>query len=125
VGDCVYVLGEGFDQEGMISDEEDEACEVCGSDHLDVDMLECSKCLRGFHLNCLRPKLKAVPKVRQAGSTVCCLPQLLVLGSHALACVGTCRMQRCLSCCSHSDMCMLLLHELACPTACTLLLQCA
>ena len=61
-GDCVYVLGDDF-QQAWLSDDEEEPCEVCGSTHLEVDMLECSRCLRGFHLACLRPKLKAVPKV--------------------------------------------------------------
>jgi hypothetical protein len=41
--------------------------QVCGSAHLNVHMLECSKCLRGFHLSCLRPRLKAVPKVGAGG----------------------------------------------------------
>lgn len=46
-------------------DEEEEACATCGEvDRAGVDMLECGRCLRGFHLCCLDPPLDAVPEVR-------------------------------------------------------------
>lgn len=49
------------------SDDEDEACVVCGAvDKAGVDMIECDRCLRGFHLDCLKPVLPAVPEVRLA-----------------------------------------------------------
>lgn len=39
-----------------------------------VPMLECNGCLRGFHLDCLRPPLDAVPKVCRPSSVekTCC-----------------------------------------------------
>lgn len=36
--------------------------QVCSRSALLTGMLECSTCLRGFHLKCLRPALKAVPE---------------------------------------------------------------
>ena len=69
VGDQVYividenVLGSGLDDE-----DESHSCGVCGSsDQRKGKLLECSKCLGGFHLRCLNPPLKDVPE----GDWVC------------------------------------------------------
>ena len=45
-----------------------EVCEVCEvtkkrRGRKEVPMLECDKCLRGYHLDCLDPPLAAVPEV--------------------------------------------------------------
>lgn len=77
VGDaaCVIMRPDTFDDDF----EEDETCAVCGevqrmrvvaaskSRHKreqEVPMLECARCLWGFHLDCLDPPLPAVPQVR-------------------------------------------------------------
>ena len=62
VGDSAYVVmdPDTFDWEAA----EEEVCQVCGSAECDT-LLECDKCLLGFHLSCLRPPLKDVPKVLQ------------------------------------------------------------
>lgn len=46
-----------------------EPCEICGNimkraGRKAVPLLECDKCLRGFHLDCLQPPLFKVPEVR-------------------------------------------------------------
>jgi hypothetical protein len=35
-----------------------------------VALLECDKCLRGFHLDCLQPPLAAVPEVTPTSSNL-------------------------------------------------------
>jgi hypothetical protein len=59
VGDDVYILLEKYDYDS----DEDEACEICGSSHFRNPMLECSKCLRGFHSRCLKPAVTKIPEV--------------------------------------------------------------
>ena len=69
VGDQVYlVLDEALLEKGF-EDEEDEcySCGICKSAHHKSKLLECSKCLGGFHLHCLDPPLKEVPE----GDWVC------------------------------------------------------
>uniref|UniRef100_A0A7S0N4Q4 Uncharacterized protein n=1 Tax=Pyramimonas obovata TaxID=1411642 RepID=A0A7S0N4Q4_9CHLO len=44
-----------------MEEEEDVACEVCGSPSTPPEMLLCDKCDKGYHTDCLVPKLKAVP----------------------------------------------------------------
>ena len=46
-------------------EEEDEPCEECGSAEQaeDSHLLECDRCLRGFHTGCLDPPLDGVPEV--------------------------------------------------------------
>lgn len=70
VGDQVYVvideslLGSGLDDE----QDESHSCGICGSsDQRKSKLLECGKCLGGFHLRCLNPPLKEVPE----GEWVC------------------------------------------------------
>ena len=60
VGDSAYVVmdPDAFDWEA----EEEEVCQVCGSAEGDT-LLECDRCLLGYHLKCLKPPLKDVPKV--------------------------------------------------------------
>lgn len=45
--------------------EGDEPCEVCHLTDNPHKMLECSTCLRGFHMHCLKPKVKKIPEVRR------------------------------------------------------------
>ena len=48
-------------------EESDEPCELCGgAQQTDANLLlECERCLRGFHMACLDPPLSAVPEVRR------------------------------------------------------------
>ena len=66
-------------------DDQREACEVCGRcDKRQgpgrgraaplVPLLECDRCLRGFHLDCLDPALPAVPEVGAAPFAPCAMP---------------------------------------------------
>ena len=66
VGCSAYVV---LDAEASTADSELEVCEVCQKTYKkrgrkEVPMLECDKCLHGFHLDCLEPPLKAVPEVQ-------------------------------------------------------------
>lgn len=46
-------------------EEEEARCVACGSEEKEeVAMLECSRCLGGWHLTCLDPPLADVPEVR-------------------------------------------------------------
>lgn len=48
----------GDDDDG----EEEIACQACGSDGDDAKMVLCDGCPRGYHIYCLSPKLRRVPK---------------------------------------------------------------
>lgn len=68
VGDSAYIILEAGEY-NISSDAE--PCEVCGKvnkrlGRKDVPLLECDKCLRGFHLSCLVPPLQGVPDVRHS-----------------------------------------------------------
>lgn len=70
VGDHVYVVIDETLLGSQLDDEEDEcySCGICGSaDKRKGKLLECSKCLGGFHLGCLNPPLKEIPE----GDWVC------------------------------------------------------
>lgn len=54
---------EALDDEGLLN--EDEPCEKCGGFATEGTMLECDRCLRGYHLKCLR--LPDIPE----GSWLC------------------------------------------------------
>ena len=41
---------------------DDKCCEVCGYDGDEAKMILCDDCERGYHIYCLNPKLKRVPK---------------------------------------------------------------
>ncbi|KAG7542915.1 Zinc finger PHD-type [Arabidopsis thaliana x Arabidopsis arenosa] len=62
IGDHVYVKR----REDANSDEEEdpeiEDCQICFKSDTNIIMIECDDCLGGFHLNCLKPPLKVVPK---------------------------------------------------------------
>ncbi|KAL3701075.1 hypothetical protein R1sor_019097 [Riccia sorocarpa] len=59
VGEDVYVTKEGVDcPESEIEVEE---CQICGEPG-ETTMIECDKCLGGFHLTCLDPPLEEVPE---------------------------------------------------------------
>ncbi|KAK9830101.1 hypothetical protein WJX72_009780 [[Myrmecia] bisecta] len=69
VGDSAYVV---MDPEAFadcdVDDDELETCYGCEEVAVEDDVLvECDKCLRGFHLGCARPALEDVPK----GSWIC------------------------------------------------------
>ncbi|CAL8469764.1 g9306 [Coccomyxa elongata] len=65
VGDCAYIVtDENFEDD---SAEAEEVCEVCNRADKKrgrrfVELLECDRCLRGYHLDCLDPPLDAVPE---------------------------------------------------------------
>jgi origin recognition complex subunit 1 len=70
VGDNVYVVVDETLLGSQLDDEEDEcySCGICGSAaKRQGKLLECSKCLGGFHLGCLNPPLKQIPE----GDWVC------------------------------------------------------
>ena len=62
MGDSAYlILTNDFDEDEFA---EEEACQVCGSAEQEgILMVECDKCLLGYHLTCLKPPLAEVPKV--------------------------------------------------------------
>ncbi|GFR48912.1 hypothetical protein Agub_g10818, partial [Astrephomene gubernaculifera] len=65
-GDDVYVV-ETDDVDQLPDEEEDEECAICGRNTDPARMVECDRCLRGFHFRCLRPPLKKLPE----GDWVC------------------------------------------------------
>ena len=64
VGDSAYLrMTEDFDEDDFA---EEEVCQLCGyAEPADIAILECNKCLLGYHLTCLKPPLADVPKVSQ------------------------------------------------------------
>eukprot|EP00198_Chlamydomonas_reinhardtii_P009027 XP_001698364.1 origin recognition complex subunit 1 [Chlamydomonas reinhardtii] len=60
VGDDVYVV-EAEDSSQLPGDDEDEPCCVCSRNTDTRRMVECDRCLRGFHFRCLKPALKKLP----------------------------------------------------------------
>ncbi len=48
------------------ADEDDPTCALCGGEDSLETMLECDRCLGGFHLHCLDPPLDDIPEVRPA-----------------------------------------------------------
>lgn len=66
-GDSAYVVldADRYDE----ANEGEEPCEICGQAGLtgssgeETPMLECSGCLRGYHISCLTPPLQQVPEV--------------------------------------------------------------
>ncbi|KAG2449488.1 hypothetical protein HYH02_005632 [Chlamydomonas schloesseri] len=61
VGDDVYVV-ETEDASQLPGDDEDEPCCVCSKNTDTRRMVECDRCLRGFHFRCLKPPLKKLPE---------------------------------------------------------------
>ena len=63
VGDSAYLrMTDDFDEDDFT---EVEVCQMCGhAEPEEVPMLECNKCLLGYHITCLRPPLTNVPKVK-------------------------------------------------------------
>ena len=55
-------------------EESDEPCELCGeAEQTDANLLlECERCLRGFHMGCLTPPLSHVPEVSGAEHACLC-----------------------------------------------------
>ena len=41
----------------------EDLCSLCSRGHCPENMIECSRCLGGFHMKCMKPVLKAVPEV--------------------------------------------------------------
>lgn len=68
VGDDVYIIETDTPSE-LPHDEEHDLCCVCGGSNT-KGMIECMRCLGGFHMRCLKPALKKVPEVsdRHTGS---------------------------------------------------------
>ncbi len=60
-GDDVYVI-ETDDASLLPNGDEDEACCMCKRNTNTNRMVECDRCLRGFHMGCLRPKLTRLPE---------------------------------------------------------------
>ena len=60
-------------------EDERELCELCGKVDKQakgrrgqaIPLLECGKCLRGFHSSCLAPPLSSIPEVRTPDSQDC------------------------------------------------------
>lgn len=71
VGCSAYVV---MDTEASNAEYELEVCEICRKTvkkkgRKEIPMLECDKCLRGYHLDCLNPPLKDVPEVDPSNSS--------------------------------------------------------
>ena len=62
VGDDAYIrMTEDFDEDEFT---EEEVCQMCGhTEPEEVPMIECDKCLLGYHITCLRPPLTHVSEV--------------------------------------------------------------
>lgn len=73
VGDSAYVrMTNSFNAEDFA---DVEVCQVCGqAEPEDVAMLECNKCLQGYHLTCLTPPLAEVPKVPHHSNAIAFTP---------------------------------------------------
>ena len=56
---------EAFAQSGGM-EEEDEPCEICASavQSAESPLLECDRCLRGYHTDCLNLPLEDIPEVK-------------------------------------------------------------
>ncbi|GLC48351.1 hypothetical protein PLESTB_000086700 [Pleodorina starrii] len=61
VGDDVYVV-ETDDFDKLPDGVEEEECSVCSRNTDTTRMVECDRCLRGFHFRCLKPPLKKLPE---------------------------------------------------------------
>ncbi|KAA6424992.1 MAG: origin recognition complex subunit 1-like [Trebouxia sp. A1-2] len=61
VGDDAYLrMTDDFDEDEFT---EVELCQMCGyTEPQEVPMIECDRCLLGYHITCLRPPLTNVPK---------------------------------------------------------------
>ena len=83
MGDDAYVIVDmkAFEAAGGF-EESDEPCELCGGvQQSDANLLlECERCLRGFHMACLDTPLSAVPevgrKMHSCSAGVCALSRL-------------------------------------------------
>ena len=92
VGCSAYVV---LDAEAGAAASELEVCEICEMTkkkrgRKEVPMLECDKCLRGYHLDCLDPPLDAVPEVRGPVPYLYCLAlkiQLINITFHITYCI--------------------------------------
>ena len=62
VGDDVYVM-KTRDRSALSLG--DDVCCVCNESRKRDNMLECSRCLGGFHMECLTPRMEALPQVRR------------------------------------------------------------
>eukprot|EP00798_Chlamydomonas_sp_ICE-L_P011214 gene11214-18837_t len=61
VGDAVYLIATE-DVQALPAGCEGDCCIMCGSDERLDSIVECSRCLGGFHTDCLVPKLKKIPE---------------------------------------------------------------
>ncbi|KAG1670937.1 hypothetical protein FOA52_011372 [Chlamydomonas sp. UWO 241] len=61
VGDDAYLV-ETDDHMQLPLEDHDDLCCVCEKGNKRNSMIECARCLGGFHMGCLKPKLKAVPE---------------------------------------------------------------
>eukprot|EP00798_Chlamydomonas_sp_ICE-L_P011216 gene11216-18838_t len=61
VGDAVYLIATE-DVQALPAGCEGDCCIMCGSDERLESIVECSRCLGGFHTDCLVPKLKKIPE---------------------------------------------------------------
>ncbi|GAX79990.1 hypothetical protein CEUSTIGMA_g7430.t1 [Chlamydomonas eustigma] len=61
VGEDVYII-ETSDQMLLPLEDQTDLCCLCNKNHNSKPMVECSRCLGGFHLRCLKPQLKSVPE---------------------------------------------------------------
>ena len=73
VGDDAYVIMDmkAFEAAGGF-EESDEPCELCGeAQQTDANLLlECERCLRGYHMACLGPPLSHVPEASKASQSL-------------------------------------------------------
>ena len=58
----VYII-ETDDDDQLPDEGAEDLCSLCSRGHCPENMIECSRCLGGFHMKCMKPALKAVPEV--------------------------------------------------------------
>ena len=58
----VYII-ETADDDQLPDEGAEDLCSLCSRGHCPENMIECSRCLGGFHMKCMKPALKAVPEV--------------------------------------------------------------
>lgn len=67
VGNDVYLVRTD-DPDALPDDTALDLCATCGKGHRPETILECERCLGGYHMACLRPAVKKIPEVRAGGA---------------------------------------------------------
>ena len=96
MGNDVYIIATE-DQSTLPDDTAQDLCVACGKGHLPHTIIECERCLGGYHMGCLKPKLKQIPEVGAS----------LLVRVNACMCLCTCVcMHVCVCMCVFMRMCI-------------------